>query len=106
MDVKMLTIADLQGDKPKIVGGGNIKLGNNPLFGSWSTMKGGNNEIRFIKSMVVLVLVLVVTALRTAPNPVMLMQVTDMAPLSKDMPSMQRISKRISKAHLKSLMNN
>lgn len=49
MDVKMLTIADLQGDKPKIIGGGNIKLGNNPLFGSWSTMKGGDDEIRYVK---------------------------------------------------------
>ena len=47
MSVKMLTIADLKGDKPKIVGGGNIKLGNNPLFGSWSTMKGGDDEIRY-----------------------------------------------------------
>jgi hypothetical protein len=49
MSIKMLTIADLQGDKPKIVGGGNIKLGDNPLFGSWSTMKGDSNEIRYVK---------------------------------------------------------
>ena len=49
MSVKMLTIADLQGDKPKIIGGGNIKLGDNPLFGSWSTMKGGDDEIRYVK---------------------------------------------------------
>ena len=35
MSVKMLTIADLKGDKPKIVGGGNIKLGNNPHIGRW-----------------------------------------------------------------------
>ena len=49
MSVKMLTIADHKGDKPKIIGGGNIKLGNNPLFGSWSTMKGGDDEIRYVK---------------------------------------------------------
>ena len=47
--MKMITIADLKGDVPKIVGGGNIKLGDNPLFGSWSTMKGGNDEIRYVK---------------------------------------------------------
>lgn len=49
MSVKMLTIADLKGDKPKIIGGGNIKLGNNPLFGSWSTMKGKTSEVRYVK---------------------------------------------------------
>jgi hypothetical protein len=49
MSVKFLKIADLQGDIPKIVGGGNIKLGDNPLFGSWSTMKGGDDEIRYVK---------------------------------------------------------
>lgn len=48
MSQKLLTIADLKGDKPKIIGGGNIKLGNNPLFGSWSTMKGGDDEIRYV----------------------------------------------------------
>ena len=47
--IKMLKIADLMGDEPKIVGGGNIKLGNNPLFGSWSTMKGGDDEVRYVK---------------------------------------------------------
>lgn len=49
MSTVMLKIADLKGDVPRIVGGGNIKLGNNPLFGSWSTMKGGDDEIRFVK---------------------------------------------------------
>ena len=49
MNIKALTIADLKGDIPKIVGGGNIKLGDNPLFGSWSTMKGGDDEIRYVK---------------------------------------------------------
>lgn len=49
MSVKVLTINDLKGDIPKIVGGGNIKLGDNPLFGSWSTMKGGDDEIRHVK---------------------------------------------------------
>lgn len=49
METKILKIKDLLGDKPKIIGGGNIKLGNNPLFGSWSTMKGGNDEIRYVK---------------------------------------------------------
>ena len=49
MSTTMLKIADLKGDMPRIVGGGNIKLGNNPLFGSWSTMKGGDDEIRFVK---------------------------------------------------------
>ena len=47
--MKILKIADLKGDTPKIIGGGNIKLGNNPLFGSWSTMKGGDDEIRYVK---------------------------------------------------------
>lgn len=49
MSIKMLCIEDLKGDKPKIVGGGNIKLGDNPLFGSWSTMKGGDDEVRYVK---------------------------------------------------------
>ena len=49
MSTIMLKIADLKGDLPRIIGGGNIKLGDNPLFGSWSTMKGGDDEIRFVK---------------------------------------------------------
>ena len=49
MNSTFLSIKDLKGDIPKIVGGGNIKLGDNPLFGSWSTMKGGDDEIRYVK---------------------------------------------------------
>ena len=49
MSTTLLKIKDLKGDIPKSGGGGNIKLGDNPLFGSWSTMKGGDNEVRYVK---------------------------------------------------------